>query len=103
MILQKQQGERNEKRIVEHVDSITSHQSRSGMLNHTGGTYSHDSMMDCPRIPSRNGILENFLTPWNLKAGKSPSELRFVYEQPILRSPCSGTKKLRLPNQLPNL
>ena len=26
-------------------------QSRSGMLNHTGGTYSHSGMMDYPRIP----------------------------------------------------
>ena len=35
----------------------------------------------------RIGILENVLTPWNFKAGRSTSELRFVYEQPILRSP----------------
>ena len=46
----------------------------------------------------RIGILEIFLTLWNFKAGKSTSELRFVHEQPILRSPCSGSKKLRLPN-----
>ena len=32
-------------------------QSRSGMLNHTGGTYSHGCMMDYPRIP---------VTEWNL-------------------------------------
>ena len=49
-----------------------------------------------------NGMLENVLTLWNFKAGKSTSELRFVYEQPILRSPCSGSKKLRLLNQLTN-
>ena len=51
----------------------------------------------------RNGILENSLTLWNFKAGKSTSELGFVYDQPILRSLCSGSKKLRLPNQLTNL
>ena len=26
-------------------------QSRSGMLDHIGGTYSHGGMMDCLRIP----------------------------------------------------
>ena len=50
----------------------------------------------------RIGILEFFMTLWNLKAGKSTSELRFVHEQPILRSLCSGSKKLRLPNELTN-
>ena len=50
-----------------------------------------------------NGILENFLTLRNFKAGSATSELRFVNEQPILRSPCSGSKKLRLLNQLTNL
>ena len=51
----------------------------------------------------RYGILENSLTLWNFKAGKSTSELGFVYDQPILGSLCSGSKKLRLPNQLTNL
>ena len=32
-------------------------QSRSGMLNHTGGTYSRDGMMDYPRLP---------FSEWNL-------------------------------------
>ena len=36
-------------------------QSRSGMLNHTGGTYSHSGMTDYPRVP---------ITEWNL--GKFP-------------------------------
>ena len=43
----------------------------------------------------RNGILENLQTLWNFQAGKSTSRLRFVYEQPILRSPCSGSTKSR--------
>ena len=51
----------------------------------------------------RNGILENFLTLWNFKAGRWTSELRFVFEQPILRSKSSGSKKLRLLNQVTNL
>ena len=32
-------------------------QSRSGMLNHIGGTYSHSGMMDHPRV---------LITEWNL-------------------------------------
>ena len=75
-------------------------QSRSGMLNHTGGTYSHGGMMDFPRIPATEW---NFLTLWNFKVGKSTSEQSLVYEQPILKSQCSGVKKLRLLNQLTNL
>ena len=43
----------------------------------------------------RNGILENLQTLWNFQAEKSTSRLRFVYEQPILRSPCSGSTKSR--------
>ena len=37
-------------------------QSRRGMLNHTGGTYSHKGMMDYPRIPVTEWNLVNFLT-----------------------------------------
>ena len=60
--------------------------SRSGMLNHTGGTSSHNGMMEHQEFILRNGILEKILTPWNFKAGKSNSELRLVQEQPIPRS-----------------
>ena len=45
----------------------------------------------------------NFLNPWNDKAGRSTSELKFVFEQPILRSQCSGSMKLRLLNELTKL
>ena len=38
--------------------------------------------------------MEIFLTQWNFTAGRSISELKFVYEQPILRSQCSGSKKI---------
>ena len=78
-------------------------QSRSGMLNHTGGTYSHSGMMDNPRIPFTELNLGTFPTRWNFKAGKSTSGLRFVQEQPIFISPCTGSKKLKLQSQLTNL
>ena len=41
-------------------------QSRSGILDHTGGTYSHVGMMDHPRVPS---------TEWNL--GQLPDSMEF--------------------------
>ena len=41
-------------------------QSRSGMLNHTGGNYSHGGMMDYPRIA---------FSEWNL--GKFPDSMEF--------------------------
>ena len=72
------------------------------MLNHTGGTYSHNCMMDYPRFPSPELHLGNFLTLWNFKAGKSTSRLKFVQEQQILRSLCIGSKKLRWQSELTN-
>ena len=57
-------------------------QSRSSMLNHTGGKF------------------PDFM---EFKAGTSTSRLRFVQAQQILRSLCTGSKKLRLPSQLTNL
>ena len=92
----------NEKRIVNTSIQPPHFQSRSGMLNHTGGAYSHNGMMDYPRILVQNGIMEIFLTLSNFKAGESTSELRVVREQRILRSLCFGFKKLRLLNQLRN-
>ena len=44
-------------------------QSRSGMLNHTGGTHSHDGMMDYPRLP---------FSEWNL--GTLPDSMDFRTE-----------------------
>ena len=41
-------------------------QNRSGILDHTGGTYSHVGMMDYPRVP---------FTEWNL--GKHPHAMEF--------------------------
>ena len=51
---------------------------------------------------SRSCILQNSLTPWNLKAGKSISRLKFVRRQRILKSRCHGSQKLRKQSQLTN-
>ena len=51
---------------------------------------------------SRSCILQNSLTPWNLKAGKSISRLKFVRRQRILKSRCHGSQKLRKESQLTN-
>ena len=53
-------------------------QSRSGMLNHTGGTHSRSGLMDFPRFPISELHLGKFLTLFNFNAGRSTSELRFV-------------------------
>ena len=78
-------------------------ESGSGMLNHTGGTSSHNGMMDYPRVP----ISE-------LHLGKIPDSMKVqswkvnqlqdwsLFEKHILLSQCSGSKKLRLQNQLMN-
>ena len=65
-------------------------QSGGGLLNHTGGTYSHSGMIDYPRFP----------TPWNFKVEKSTSRLKLVRKQQILVSQCNGSKNLRKRNQL---
>ena len=78
-------------------------QSRSGMLNHTGGTYCHIVMRIIREFLLRNGTLEKFQTLWNFKAGSLISELKFVCEQPNLKSLCCGSKKLRELNQWTNL
>ena len=73
-----------------------------GISRHTGGTYSHGGMMEYPDFQSRSCILQNSLTPWNLKAGKSISRLKFVRRQRILKSRCHGSQKLREQSQLTN-
>ena len=56
-------------------------QSRSGMLNHIGGIYSHHGMMDYPRIP----VME-----WNL--GKFPDPVEFQSWKVIFQTEvCSKT------------
>ena len=78
-------------------------ESKSCMLDHTGGTSSHNGMMDYPRFP----ISE-------LHLGKIPDSMKVqswkvnqlqdwsLFEKHILLSQCSGSKKLRLQNQLMN-
>ena len=72
-------------------------QCMSRMLSHTAGT-----CFD-PMIFVSVWNLGKFLDSMNFKAGRSTSELRFVYGQQIFRSLCSGSKKLTLLNQLTNL
>ena len=60
-------------------------QSRSGMLNHTGGTHSHDGMMDYPRLPffgmeSWNIAWLYGLQNWGLKTN-SRSSGHYVLDQ----------------------
>ena len=62
--------------------------------SHTGGTYSHCGVTDYTRFPISELHLENFLTPWNFKAGKSTSSPRYVQNQRIFRTLCTGSKKL---------
>ena len=54
-------------------------QSGGGLWKHTGGTYSHGAMIDYPRIPISRLDLGNVRTPWNFKAGKSTSRLKYVF------------------------
>ena len=78
-------------------------QSRSGMLNHIGGIYSHHGMMDYPRIPVMEWNLGKFPDPVEFQSWKVISKLKYVRKQPILRSLCSGSKKLRLQNHLSDI
>ena len=65
-------------------------QREAGILRHTGGTYSHNGMMD---FSSRKCILENSQTLWNFKAGKSTSRLK--YAQKNSRSEANRFFRLR--------
>ena len=53
----------------------------------------YDGFSGYPRFPIAEMHLRNFLTIWNFEAGKSTSRLRFVQEQQIFRSLCTGSKK----------
>ena len=70
-------------------------QRRSGIVDSIGGTYSHVGVMDYHMVLFTEWILENFMTLWKFKAGSLTSELKFVCEQPNLKSPCCGSKKLK--------
>ena len=96
----KEKGEWNEKRIVEYADSIASLPKQKWNVEpYWWNLFS----LIIQELLLRNWILENFLSPCNFKAGRLTSELRLVWKQPILKSQCSGSKKLRSQNQLTNL
>ena len=46
-------------------------QSRSGMLNHTGGTYSHSGMVDYPRASIAESNLGKFPDPTEFQNWKT--------------------------------
>ena len=76
--------------------------SGGGILNHTGGIFSHCGMIDHTRFPISEMHLGKF-PDWNFKAGKSSSRLKYVRNQQILISQCIGSKKLRQQDELTNL
>ena len=56
-------------------------QSRGGMLNQTGGTYSHSGMMGCLRIPiSELNLGEMPCLDGIVKAGKSTSSTEVLFK-----------------------
>ena len=65
-------------------------QSGGGLLNRSGGTHSHSGVIDYPGFSISELHLENFLTLWNFKAGKSISKLKCVQRQQILISQSTG-------------
>ena len=75
-------------------------QRESGLLNPSGGSYSRGGMIDYPRFPISELHLGKFPTLWNFEAGKSTSRMRYVRNQQIFISQCTGSKKLRQQNQL---
>ena len=51
------------------------------MLNHTGGTFSHSGMMDCPRFPFLELHLAKFLDSMEFESWKLNFRTGFVEEQ----------------------
>ena len=54
-------------------------------------------------VQTQKCIWDFLWTPWNFKAGKSSSRMKFVRLQQIFISQCNGSKKLRWQSQLTNL
>ena len=80
-------------------------QSGGGMLNHTGGTYSHNGMMDYPRFPISELLLGKFLpTLWNFKIWKVNFKTEVCSKTAHLHLTMHWrSKKLRWQSQLTNL
>ena len=71
-------------------------QSGGGLLNHTGGTYSHDGMIDYPRFPISELHLGKFPDSMEFQSWKVNFKTEvMVRNQQILISQCTGSKKLR--------
>ena len=63
------------------------------ILNHTGETYSHSGVVDFTRFSISELHLGKF--PDSMEVGKSTSRLKYVRNQQILISQCTGSKMLR--------
>ena len=70
-----------------------------GILNHTGGAYSHSGMIDYPRFPIRELHQGTCPETVEFEAAKSTSKLQYVLKQQIFVSQCTGSKKWRLQSQ----
>ena len=75
-------------------------QNGGGMLNHTGGTCSHDGMIDCPRCPISELHLGKFPDFRDFQSWKVNFKTEVGANQRFLTSQCTGSKKLRLQSQL---
>ena len=68
-------------------------QRGGGILNYTGGTYSHNGMIEYARFPISELHLGKFPDSVGIsKAVKSTSRLKYVQNQQILISQCTGSK-----------
>ena len=76
-------------------------QSESGLLNHTGGTYSHSGVINYPRFPISKLHLGRFPDSMEFQSWKVNFKTE-VQNQQILISQCNGSKKLRWQSQLTN-
>ena len=71
-------------RTAKFVNTCTTLPKSAGVYDHIGGIYSYNGMIDYPRFPISELHLGNFLTLWNLIAGKSTSRLKYVRNQQSL-------------------
>ena len=70
-------------------------QSRSGMLNHTGGTYSHSGMMDYLRVPFMGWNLAEFLYSMECQCWKLNFRTEVCVRTADPQVTTLGSKKLR--------
>ena len=65
-------------------------QKGDGVLHHTGWTFSHNGMMDYPRFPISEMHLGKFPDSLEFQSWKVTSMLKYVRNQQILISQCTG-------------